>query len=41
MTDEGVRGDIRKADTFALGVTLINLLTGTYAFHGYFDPVFE
>jgi len=41
MTDEGVQGDITKADTFAIGVTLINLLTGTYAFHGFFDPRFE
>ena len=41
MTDEGVHGDITKADTFALGVTLINLLTGTYVFHGFFDPLFD
>lgn len=41
MTDQGVQGDITKADTFALGVTLINLLTGTYAFNGYFDPLFD
>jgi serine/threonine protein kinase len=39
-TAEGVLGDLSKVDTFALGVTLINLLTGQYMFENHHDPAY-
>jgi serine/threonine protein kinase len=41
LSNEGVLGDLSKVDTYALGVTLINLLTGTFIFDSYTDPNFE
>jgi serine/threonine protein kinase len=33
--------DLTRVDTFALGVTLINMLTGTYLFDSCLDPNYQ